>query len=222
MKNIMRRTLGLLLLVSAVAAEGNSNIANVAVTDNMAGQVMTNAVFAQASNIDANLDGNLINADQTSNINAVDNILTGLKPDDEALFVQSVDQLISDKGNSNVDTQNVGTFGTTIISGINVGDIGSFDSGLIAVGNTMTDSIASQIISQNDTDMGNTNAVTQIANSIMAADILTKAGALQKISEDVHSLGNANTISQNEALTSSANTVTSGNIIQQADVDTSV
>jgi hypothetical protein len=151
MKSIMTIILGLALLVSAAAA-GNSNIANVFVADNMAGQIMTNADFAQVSNIEADLDGNSIHADQISNMEAIDNILTGSLQDDKTFFIQSVDQSISDKGNSNMDTQIIGAPGT---------GTGSFDSGLIAVGNTLTDSASSQMISQSEMVEGNSNNAMQ-------------------------------------------------------------
>jgi hypothetical protein len=151
MKSIMTIILGLALLVSAAAA-GNSNIANVDVTDNMAGQIMTNADFAQVSNIEAYLDGNSIHADQISNMEAIDNILTGSLQDDKTFFSQSVDQSISDKGNNNVDMQIIGATGT---------GIGSFDSGLIAVGNTLTDSASNQKISQKEIVEGNGNNAIQ-------------------------------------------------------------
>jgi hypothetical protein len=318
--------------MSAAAAAGNSNVANVAVGDSMTGQVVTNANFAQASDIDANLDGNSINANQISNMDAVDNALTGSKQDGKTFFIQSIDQLINDTGNSNVDTQIVGgpiignavlgissidsgliaagntltdsvssqmisqsemiegnsneaiqnvgvpsvsvspfpevahsTFGgdsgliavgntltdsassqmisqsemiegnsneaiqnvgvpSVSISYVDVVFFSTFggDSGLIAAGNTLTDSASSQIANQNDINTGNTNEVTQLANAIMAEDILTEGGALQKIDEDSLVLGNANTINHDGALTSTANTVTDGSVLQLADIFTSV
>jgi hypothetical protein len=97
-----------------------------------------------------------------------------------------------------------------------VTDTGSFDSGIIAVDNILTDSVSNQMISQNDMDTGNNNEVTQLADMKMITDILTGSGALQKIDEDVQSLGDANTFSQDVAFTNKANIVTDGNIIQQA------
>jgi hypothetical protein len=152
MKSLMAIILVLLSLASTIDAEGNSNIANVFVADNMAGQIMTNADFAQVSNIEADLDGNSIHADQISNMEAIDNILTGSLQDDKTFFIQSVDQSISDKGNSNMDTQIIGAPGT---------GTGSFDSGLIAVGNTLTDSASSQMISQSEMVEGNSNNAMQ-------------------------------------------------------------
>lgn len=58
MKIIMTIFFGLLLLASAAAAEGNSNITNIAVTDNMTSRVMTGADFTQVSNINASLVDN--------------------------------------------------------------------------------------------------------------------------------------------------------------------
>jgi hypothetical protein len=170
MKSIMIIILGLALLVSAAAA-GNFNIANVDVTDNMAGQIMTNAYFVQASDIEADLDGNSIQADQITNIEAVDNILTGSKQDGNTFFCQSVDHLINDTGNNNADTQIIGAPGT---------GTGSFDSGLIAVGNTLTDSASSQMIRQNEIVEGNSNNAIQnvgVPGDISVSDIVTGDGS---------------------------------------------
>jgi hypothetical protein len=214
MKSIATIILGLLLVVSAAA--GNSNTANVAATSNMAGQEMVNADFVQVSDIEADLLGNSICAEQISNMEAIDNTLVGSEPDGNTFFLQSIDQSISDTGNNNVDTQNVGIPGTIkkVISIVDCDD--SFNSGLIALDNTLTGSVSNQMISQNDMDTGNSNEVTQLADMKMNEDILTKAGALQKIDENVYSLGDANTFSQDVAFTSKANIVTDGNIVQQA------
>jgi hypothetical protein len=95
---------------------------------------------------------------------------------------------------------------------------GSFDSGLVAVGNTLTDSASSQMISQNEKIEGNSNADTQIANSVMTTDILTRSQALQVIDEGALTVGSFNTIFHNGNLTSTANTVTDGSILQHADI----
>jgi hypothetical protein len=159
MKSIATIILGLLLVISAAA--GNSNTANVAATSNMAGQDMVNADFVQVNDIEADLLGNSICAEQISNMEAIDNILVGSEPDGNTFFLQSIDQSISDTGNNNVDTQNVGIPGTIkkVLSIVDCDD--SFNSGLIAIGNTLTDSSASQIISQNETIEGNDNLETQ-------------------------------------------------------------
>jgi hypothetical protein len=159
MKSITTIVLGLLLVISAAA--GNSNTANVAATSNMAGQDMVNADFFQVSDIEADLFGNSICAEQISNMDAVDNILAGSLPDDKTFFLQSIDQDISDAGNNNEDTQVVGIPGTIkkVISSVDCDD--SFNSGLTAIGNTLTDSSASQIISQNEAIEGNDNLDSQ-------------------------------------------------------------
>ncbi len=158
MRNIMAIAFGLLLLMPAVTATGNSNIANATVAENMVGQAMTNAAFVQSSNADTNLAGNLINAIQITNISAVDNILTGSKPGDKTFFYQSVDQSISDTGNNNVDIQNVGGPDINIDRSVMVDtDFAGADLGLIAVDNILTDSAIIQTICQNETVEGNSN-----------------------------------------------------------------
>lgn len=204
MRYMMTIVLGLLLIVPAVALDGglHNNIATVTVTENMAGQIITNADFAQMSDIDAVLTGNSLGADQVANLNAVGNTLAGSKPDGKTFFCQLLDMDMCEKGNLNL-----------LLADLQ-------DASLNAKGNILTDSGARQEICQNDANIGNTNNVFQFANTTMTSDILTNAGALQKIKEDALSVGNSNTITQNEALTSMANTVTGGNILQQADVCT--
>ncbi len=166
MRNIMAIAFGLLLLMPAVTATGNSNIANATVAENMVGQAMTNAAFVQSSNADTNLAGNLINAIQITNISAVDNILTGSKPGDKTFFYQSVDQSISDTGNNNVDIQNVGGPDISFAESVAVDtDFTGADLGLTAVDNTLTDSAIIQTICQSETVEGNSNMGIQSVGS---------------------------------------------------------
>ncbi len=197
MKSIIAIALGLLLLVSAVAATGNSNIANVAVTENMAGQVMTNAYFVQTSDIEANLDGNSINADQITNIEAVDNILTGSKPDGKTFFCQSVDQLINDTGNNNEDIQLEGAL-DVVNSPLSL-------NGLIATNNILTNSAANQGIIQSMDVEGNSNFNLQLVGAVTVLDsplspnglisannILTNSATNQEIIQSQNIEGNSN------------------------------
>lgn len=203
MRYMMTIASGLLLLMSVAAGlPPLGNVATVTVNENMAGQIITNADFAQMSDIDAVLTGNSLGADQVANLNAVGNTLAGSKPDGKTFFCQLLDMDMCEKGNLN----------------LHLGDLQS--ASLNATGNILTDSGARQEICQNDANIGNTNDVFQFANTTMTSDILTNAGALQKIKEDALSVGNSNTITQNEALTSTANTLTGGNILQQADACT--
>jgi hypothetical protein len=115
-----------------------------------------------------------------------------------------------------VDKQNVGVPDPVTRILCAVTDTGSFDSGIIAVDNTLTASTSSQMINQNDMDTGNGNGVTQIADTKMITDSLTGSAALQKIDENINSLGNANAFSQDVAFTNKANIVTDGYFLQQA------
>lgn len=205
-RSMITIAIGSLLLVSAAAAEGNNNLATITVTENMAGQTITNAIFAQASDIDATLTGNFLGAHQFADLNAASNTLAGSKPDGKTFFCQSLDMDMCATGNLNLF----------------LGDVFDMQSAsLTAVGNILTESSASQIVCQNDKNTGNANHVFQFASTVMTTDILTNSGALQKIKEDTITEGNFNTITQNEALTSTLNTVTGGNILQQADAFTS-
>lgn len=227
-----------------------NNVATVTVTETMTGLSIGSADFAQASDITAILSGNLLDADQIADINAEGNIVTGT-PGDPCHVIQSIGMDLILNGNSLggrqlADLEAAGNIVTgfpsdpiippnpvrltfvqsadmdmRIIGNFNVIPFDVQSATLVATGNTLTSSGAGQIASLNDTNIGNTNDVLQLASEAMTSNILTRSNALQLIDEDALSVGNLNTISQNEILTSAANTVTGGKILQQADAFTS-
>lgn len=254
MRNMIAIVMGLLLLISAAAANGGpqpGNVATVTVTQTMTGLTIGSADFAQLSDIDAILSGNSLITDQTADMNAAGNIVTGLPSDPvRPLFVQSLGMDLILNGNLLGGSQigNMNAAGnivtghpadpiippnpvrTTFIQSLDMdmrvlGNLNLvFDVQNVimnATGNTLTSSGAGQIASLNDTNIGNDNDVFQLANASMTLNILTRSNALQLIDEDALSVGNLNTISQNEMLASAANTVTGGKILQQADAFTS-
>lgn len=357
MRNFIAVALSLLLLVSATAAQGNNNIAGVAVIETMTSQVISGASSAQMANIDANIAGNMNTEIQGMNLTAVGNTLTG--PNDGKTFLlQSGDIMLDDTGSSNINWQfefvsantnqvatgnisqlaaeiadvkgndnkvfqindqsagyrdihrstvvadggsatitsipfpgsplsspniltgselkQLSVFDVSVAGNMNTAEQlstqGAFDntmtdsrlwqqnianadilgndntgaasligfggfliiipnnlpspprlpsiqrSGQLADGNTLTKSLANQLVCQDETISGDTNVVGQTGVESMTLDTLTNAGVLQKINEDMDSAGNTNNLIHDVRLTSTANTVTGGSILQQADV----
>lgn len=112
MRNIIAIALGLLLLVSAAAATGNNNGAKVDVNSEVSGMDITDANVAQVTNLNANIFGNDICADQKVDIQIEDSCLTGTAgkdgcSDGKTSATQCVDLMLNSTGCDNHDSQYV-------------------------------------------------------------------------------------------------------------------
>lgn len=94
----------LLLLVSAAAATGSYNCVNVYGSQEVSGNCLTGAAFAQVTNVDANLLGTNIDATQFLGLQANDNCITGSN-NGETNFIQAGDMVANDTGCNDFDLQ---------------------------------------------------------------------------------------------------------------------
>jgi hypothetical protein len=143
MRSLITIALGLMLLVSAAAAQGNGNTGIVAINEETTGMQITGADVAQIANVDANLMGNDILANQIVGLRIEDGDLTG-QSDGKTNAIQTADLILNDTGNANVDSQFVG--------------IAQIENDL-TIGN-----ITQMTVLQAD-DMGNENVVDQSSSS---------------------------------------------------------
>ncbi len=94
--------LSLLLLVSAAAATGNDNYVTVWNSQDMVGNCITGANFAQITVADANLFGNCNEAIQAQALEAVDNSVTGAN-NGRTNFMQYGEMVANDTGCGDFD-----------------------------------------------------------------------------------------------------------------------
>jgi hypothetical protein len=203
MRIVLAIAFGMLLLMSAAAAIGNSNTITATMNEEATGMSITGANFAQIEEADANLMGNNILATQDLSLMAADNQITGDLnnnglPDGKTNFFQTIDMEIKDTGNNNVDEQQMG--------------IG-------ASGNILTVGNVTQIAMEKIDDSGNDNHVTQDPDVLAGSSdptCLTRSDFQQAVSLNAYVKGNANDVDQFVSFYESDDSLTDSKFRQQS------
>jgi hypothetical protein len=202
MRVVLAVAFGMLLLVSTVAAIGNSNTVTVTINEVANGMSITGANFAQMEEAGADLMGNNILATQDLSLMAADNQITGNlnngMPDGKTNFFQTIDMEIKDTGNNNVDEQQMG--------------IG-------ASGNILTVGNFTQIAMEKIDDSGNNNHVTQDPDVLAGSSdptCLTRSDFQQAVSLNAYVKGDVNDVDQFVSFSESDDSLTDSKFRQQS------
>jgi hypothetical protein len=138
MRDLIAIAFGLMLLVSAAVAQGNGNTAIVTINERTTDMQITGANVVQMADIDADLMGNDILANQIVGLRIEDGDITG-QSNGETNVIQVADLMLNDTGNANADLQSVGiaqvendlTIGNvtqiTLLQADNIGNENSID-----------------------------------------------------------------------------------------------
>ncbi len=214
MRSFIAVALGLLLLISAAVAQGNDNIARITVNEETTGMLITGANIAQMDDLDANLMGNNIFANQVVGLMIEDGNLIG-QSNGKTNAIQVADLMLNDTGNANDDSQSVGlaqvendlTIGNiTQITMLEADDIGNENSidqtahastgtffGLPGP-NSLTNSELRQTSVLDACVNGNSNNAIQETNQFITDDILTSSNLYEQASINANILGNENNL----------------------------
>jgi len=205
---------GLMLLVSTAAAQGNGNTGIVMINEETSGMLITGANIAQMADIDADLIGNDILANQIVGLRIEDGDITGLG-NGETNAIQVADLMLNDTGNTNVDFQSVGiaqvendlAMGNitqmTVLQADDMGNENVVDqSSSSSIGiffgfiepNSLANSELKQISILNAYVKGNTNNAVQGANQFIIDNTLTNSKLYQHADINANILGNENNL----------------------------
>lgn len=220
MKYLTSIAVGILLLVSAAAATGNNIDAIVAVSSEISGMAVTGASVGQVTNMEANLFGNDICADQFVDIEIEDSCLTGFDNGRTNDF-QMVDLMLNSTGCGNYDSQyvefaqgeNCMTVGNitqmafeTIDDTGNGNIVGQSSSAFIGVWecdeeefgspNCLTNSELSQVQALDACVTGDINIVCQDDDQFATDNALTNSKLYEQVAENVNLYGCENAASQ--------------------------
>jgi hypothetical protein len=214
MKNVLTLALGLMLLVSTATAQGNSNTGIVTINEETTGMLITGANIAQIADVDANLMGNDILANQIVGLRIEEGDLTG-QSDGKTNAIQVADLILNDTGNGNVDSQFVEitqvendlTIGnitqTTVLQADDMGNENSIDqssssSAGIFFGfkepNLLVNSELKQTSILNECVNGNTNNAVQEVDQFIIDNTLTSSRIYEQANINANILGNDNNL----------------------------
>ncbi|MFB3764123.1 MAG: hypothetical protein ACE14P_02620 [Methanotrichaceae archaeon] len=208
----IKTVLGIMLLVSAVAALGSDNNGIVMVNEQTMDMLITGANVAQMSDINANLMGNDILANQATVLMIEDGCLTGLD-DGRTNAIQVADLMINDIGSTNIDTQfgalyqdenNIAIGNITQVTGMEADDIGCGNSidqsssssagnffGFIEP-NMLTNSDLGQASILNACVDGSANNAVQGIDQFITYNTLTDSEIYEQAKINANILGNEN------------------------------
>lgn len=222
MKNFATIAVGILLLVSAAAATGNNIDAIVAVSSEISGMAVTGASVGQITNMEANVFGNDICADQFVDIEIEDGCLTGFDNGRTNDF-QMVDLMLNSTGCGNYDSQyvefaqgensmNVGNITQMAFETIddtgNGNIVGQSSSAFAGVWeecedgeefgspNCLTNSELSQVQALDACVTGDINIVCQDDDQFATDNALTNSKLFEQVAENVNLFGCENAASQ--------------------------
>lgn len=159
--------------------------------------LLTNSDLAQTSVFDACVEGNANFVGQLTEQFATDNNLVNSK------LYEQADTNANILGNDN----NLNGLQTAV---------------QIADANLLTNSWANELICLDEKITGNSNDVSQNAETNTTANLLTASTELQSINAAAKELGSGNLINQNIDLENNGNIAVSGHILQEADIESNV
>ncbi len=207
MRSLITIAFGLMLLVSTAAAQGNGNTGIVMINEETSGMLITGADTAQIADIDANLMGNDILANQIVGLRIEDGDIVG-QGNGETNAIQVADLMLNDTGNANVDSQLVGT--AQVENDLTIGNI-------------------TQITVLQADDMGNENVVDQSSSSaigIFFGFIEPNSLANSKLKQtsilNAYVNGNTNNAVQEVDQFIIDNTLTSSKLYEHADINANI
>ncbi len=207
MRSLITIAFGLVLLVSTAAAQGNGNTGIAMINEGTSGMLITGANVAQMADIDADLIGNDILANQIVGLRIEDGDIAGLG-NGETNAIQVADLMLNDTGNANVDFQSVG---------------------IAQIENDLTIGNITQITLLQADDMGNENVVDQSSSSsigiffgFIEPNSLTNSELKQTSILDVFVNGNANNAVQGTNQFITDNTLTDSKIYEHADINANI
>jgi hypothetical protein len=214
MRDLITIAFGLMLLVSTAASQGNGNTAVVTINEGTTGMQITGADVAQVVDIDANLMGNDILANQIVGLRIEEGDITG-QSDGKTNAIQIVDLMLNDTGSANVDSQFVGiaqvendlTIGNitqiTMLQADDTGNENTIDqSSSLSAGiffgfiepNLLVNSELKQTSILNACVNGNTNNAVQGADQFIVDNTLTSSKFYQHADINANILGNENNL----------------------------
>ncbi len=182
--------------------------------------ILTNSELKQISGFDVSVSGNTNTAEQWGVQSTFDNTMT-----DSKLWQQNAanaDILGNDNTGFAPALIDLGSLGTTGPLTLPFGFNAIQTSSQLADDNTMTKSLANQLVCQDENIVGNTNLVGQLGVESMTLDILTNSGLLQKINEDMDVLGNTNLVGQSGIESMTLDVLTDAGLLQKINEDMDV
>jgi hypothetical protein len=207
MRSLITIAFGLMLLVSAAAAQGNGNTGAVMINEETTGMQITGANVAQIADVDANLMGNNILANQIVGLRIEEGDLTG-QSDGKTNAIQAADLILNDTGNGNVDSQFVG---------------------IAQVENDLTIGNITQMTVLKADDMGNENVVDQSSSSsigiffgFIESNLLVNSDLKQTSILNACVNGNTNNAVQGVDQFIVDNTLTNSKFYQHADINANI
>ena len=214
MRSLITIVFGLMLLVSTAASQGNGNTGIVMINEETTGMLIAGANVVQMADVDANLMGNNILANQIVGLRIEDGDITG-QSDGKTNAIQVADLILNDTGNANVDSQSVGiaqvendiTIGNitqmTVLQANDIGnenvvDQSSSSSAGIFFGfvepNLLVNSELKQTSILNACVNGNTNNAVQEADQFIVDNTLTNSKIYEHADINANILGNENNL----------------------------
>lgn len=200
-------SISLMLLISGAAALGNVNTATITVSEVIAGTPAIGANIAQVADLDADLLGSDIRADQAAGLMIVDENLAGQSSGDTNAL-QMADLMINDTGCTNVDSQIVG--------------LAQFDNE-IAIGNI------TQMAALEADDIGSENSIDQSSSAsagnffgFIEPNQLTNSDLGQTSVLDACVKGCSNNAVQGTDQFITDNALTDSRLYEQADINANI
>lgn len=207
MRDLITIAFGLMLLVSAAAAQGNGNTAIVTLNERTTNMQITGANVAQMADIDANLMGNDILANQIVGLRIEEGDITG-QSNGKTNAIQVVDLILNDTGNANVDSQFVG---------------------IAQVENDLTTGNITQITTLQADDTGNENTIDQSSSSsagiffgFIEPNLLVNSELKQTSILNAYVNGNTNNAVQGADQFIVDNTLTNSKIYEHANINANI
>ncbi len=207
MRSLITIAFGLMLLVSTAASQGNGNTGIVMINEETSGMLITGADIAQMADIDANLMGNNILANQVVGLRIEEGDLTG-QNNGKTNAIQVADLILNDTGNANVDSQFVG---------------------IAQVENDLTIGNITQITVLQADDIGNENVVDQSSSSsagiffgFIEPNLLANSELKQTSILNVYVNGNTNNAVQEADQFIVDNTLTNSKLYEHADINANI
>jgi hypothetical protein len=207
MRSLITIAFGLMLLVSTAAAQGNGNTEIVTINEGTTGMQITGANVAQMADVDANLMGNDILANQIVGLRIEEGDLTG-QSDGKTNVIQVADLILDDTGNANVDSQFVG---------------------IAQVENDLTTGNITQMTVLQADDMGNENTIDQSSSSsagiffgFIEPNLLVNSDLKQTSILNAYVNGNTNNAVQGVDQFIVDNTMTNSRLYEHADINADI
>lgn len=207
MKNFISVALGILLFISAAAAQGNGNNVVVVANEATTGLSNTGANIAQVADINTNLMGNDILANQIASLMIEDGNILG-QSDGKTNVIQVANLMLNDTGSTNVDSQFVAL---------------DQDDNDLTIGNI------TQLTVLKADDIGNENSIDQSSSSsagnffgFVEPNSLTNSDLKQTSILDASVNGSNNNAVQSTDQFITDNTLTNSMLYEQADINANI